>query len=52
MTTTNSSTGGLITVIVDKNGNRTGLIHQAGKAYSGKTSQLENKAKAAAKNKQ
>lgn len=36
-----SSSGGVITIVVDKKGNRTGLIHSAGKAYSGKLAQIE-----------
>lgn len=36
-----SSSGGVITIVFDKQGNRTGLIHSAGKAYSGKLAQIE-----------
>ena len=38
-----SSTGGTIKYQFDKDGKQTGLIHTAGKAYSGKIAQLESK---------
>lgn len=38
-----SSTGGTITYTVDREGNRVGLIHRAGTAYSGAIAQKEEK---------
>lgn len=38
-----SSTGGTITPVFDKQGKQIGLIHSAGKAYSGKTAEAEAK---------
>ena len=42
-----SSTGGIITPILDKDGKQIGLRHSAGKAYSGKIAQQEDKVKPA-----
>jgi|APDOM4702015073_1054812.scaffolds.fasta_scaffold1081490_1 hypothetical protein len=42
-----SSTGGIITPILDKDGKQIGLRHSAGKAYSGKIAQQEAKVKPA-----
>ncbi len=44
-----SSTGGTITIQYNKQGQRTGLIHTAGKSYSGKIAQQEAKQKPGAK---
>lgn len=41
--TTKSSTGGTITPVFNKEGLQTGLIHNAGNAYSGKTAEQESK---------
>jgi hypothetical protein len=40
-----SSTGGTITPVFNKEGAQTGLIHTAGKAYSGKIAAQEAKQK-------
>lgn len=40
-----SSSGGTITYRFDKNGQRIGLIHTVGTAYSGKVHQTEDKPK-------
>jgi len=38
-TTKQSSTGGVITYLHDKQGNQIGLVHKTGSAYSGKIGQ-------------